>query len=443
MSTMLKMVVDSDHLPDIIQPGRAAQLCRELELAGVDVVSPVNSDGVLTSGVALRIDAWAVQDSGAAAAHLREQAFDALANGLPLSVTVSGLTADPGSVEIYSNLCEQLRLVRDNTAASSMVMEVAIDSESFSPHVAWLMRRKQLGFGPLFLLPAVAQMQPARSHKQRRHHDRFWLQLWNLRTTGMLRAAFAPLVRSQCPLLSAEMARAVAPATSIQVPAGSAWVSMRLDVSRFADDDGSIHEGLLEQTLRRSVEIGDELHGLMTWPSAQMAHDAWLNRRLAIMLTGIGDLAQKRDLDPRRFASLENLCGLLGEIQTIVRAHSRQIARRTDYLPALARSDPSHGLPGGQVQSGWRRRWRDAVEIAAVRHRNLVVISPWSIFPTRGPADFRYTDLLPLLQFADACAFPEPPELSDWNINEFKSFHQRAWAVLQQRDTEHQIAERP
>ena len=70
-----------------------------------------------------------------------------------------------------------------------------------------------------------------------------------------------------------------------------------------------------------------------------------------------------------------------------------------------------------------------------------MVLSPWSVFPTRGPADTRYFDLLPLLQFADAHAFAHPPALGHWNVNEFKAFHQRASAIIEQKDRSLLIAE--
>jgi hypothetical protein len=217
---------------------------------------------------------------------------------------------------------------------------------------------------------------------------------------------------------------------------------MQLNISRFADQRGRLRESALEQALCRAVEIGDELHGLATWPTAQMRHDAWLNRRLAILLTGFGDLVQRCGLDPRRFSTLEHLCELLHWARDIVHTQSRRIASQEGCLPALEQSDPSRMLPGGRIRNGWRRRWRDAVELVSIRHRNQLVLSPWSVFPDGEPADYHYADLLPLIACGNACAFAGRPDLSHWNINEFKNFHQRAWAVLQQKDAAHQIAER-
>jgi hypothetical protein len=285
-------------------------------------------------------------------------------------------------------------------------------------------------------------MRPDKTLLQRDRHKRFWLQLWHLRMTGMVRVACAPFVSAQCPLLSLELAQGVVPSAAIQASVGSAWLPMRVDVSRFADNSGSLHETALEETLCRAVEIGDELHGLIAWPTAQMRHDAWLNRRLAVNLTGFGDLALKRNVDPTQFTALEQLCDVVRWAQDILHRQSRRIATRAGYLPALEQGDPSRALPGGEIRNGWHRRWREAVELVAIRHRNLLVLSPWSVFPTKQPADYRYADLLPLLGYANACTFSGPPSASNWDVDMFKSFHQRAWAVLQQRDVAHEIAER-
>jgi hypothetical protein len=436
------MAADSNHTPFLIDTGPDGQLCRELELAGIEPMLSIDREGSLTSGVTLSVNAATARESKIAAMQFREQAFDVLARGLPLSVSVSLPGRSAAADGSFSILCEHLRLAAQDAGAAPATIEIAIEADSLSPQAAWLMRCEHLGDGPVHVFPGHSKMRPGNTSLERNRCERFWLQLWRLRMNRMLRPALAPLVSSQCPLLCAEAAQGIIPSLAIQAPVGSAWVPMGLDVSRFADKKGSLSERSLEAALCCAVAIGDELHGRAVWPTAQMRHDAWLNRRLAIILSGFGELAQKRRLDPGRFGSLENLCDVLRWVQDTVHRQSRKIAQQTDCLPALRQGDPSCALPGGQIRNGWRKRWREAVSMAAIRHRNLLVLSPWSVFPVDRPADYRYSDLLPLLGFANACAFSEPPDLSRWNVNKFKSFHQRAWAVLQRRDAARQIAER-
>ncbi len=438
---MLQMAVNSDHVPNGVGPGDAGQLCFELGLAGAESLLTLDSDGSLTTGVALAADAFAINMSSGARSRFRQQASDTLARGLPLSVSVCGRGEGTDVHAAFSGICEQLRFAMDDTGASWRDIQVVVDADTVSAQTASAARHKLVGAVPLYVLVNTAMMQAASSQAESALHEQFWSQLWFARAEGRVRAAFAPVVVPQCSLLSAEPATCIQPLTALQVPEGTAWLPLRLNVARFADDRGTLCESSIENALRRCVAIGDALHDLIRWPTAQLRHDAWLNRRLALELTGFGDLVARRSLDPQRFATLQEICELLRWMQGILRRQSREIAQRTERLPAISESDPSREFPSGQIRNGWRSRWLEAVEATAVRHRNLLVLSPWSIFPKHQPADYRYADLLPVLAFSDACAFPAPPDLEAWDIAKFTRFHKRAWAVLQQRSAAYQIAE--
>jgi hypothetical protein len=439
---MPKMAVGSDHTPFLTDAGRVGHLCRELRDSGIEPLLPFTREADPAAGVALSVDAALALASDNAASQLKQQAFDILAAGLPLSVTVFHLGSGNEAGETLAGLCELLRAAADSAGVMPGSIEIVIEATSLSPQGAWLCRSNHLGDGPLYLLPESSMLRPDQSPSQRNRHERFWLQLWHLRMTRTLRVAYASVVVSPCPLLSAEAAYGVLPSVCLQVPLGSAWLPLRIDVARFADDRGVIQDGELENALCQGVELGDELHRLVAWPTAQARHDAWLNRRLAIIATGFGDLVQRRGLDPGCFKALQGLCDEMHTVKSILHRQSRQIALRDGHVPALSQNDPSRAMPRGVVRESWHKRWSKAAELAATGHRNLLVLPLWSVFPQYGPADYRYSDLLPVLANADACAFPTPPDLSHWNVSQFKSFHQRAWAVIQQRDAAHQIAER-
>jgi len=441
--TIQTMAVDRNHVPDIINLDSAGRLCRELQLAGIEPLLTTTSDGCRTTGVALIIDAGAVQKSEAAAAQFRRQAFDALVQGLPLSVAITNPGGIADAADRFRKLCEILHTMVEDAGAVPASVELLIEASSMSPQAAWLLRCELLGKGILHIIASRSLMRPDGTAIEKSYHDRFWLQLWQQRRSGLLRVLCAPFVLPQCPLLSVEQATAVVPVVSLQAPPGSAWIPLQVDLSRFADDKGVLREAALEQALLRCVEIGELLHDRAAWPTAQMRHDGWLNRRLAIILSGFGDIAQRRGYDPARFVCLTELSDVLRWAQEVLKRQSRSIAKRTESLPALERSDPTRALPTGVLRDGWRKRWQDAADFAAHRHRNLVVMSPWSVFPSAQAADYRYADLLPLLDFAHALSFTKPPQLDRWNINEFKSFHQRAWAVIDARSVTQQIAEEP
>jgi hypothetical protein len=437
------MAVDRNHVPDIIDPDRAGRLCRELQLAGVEAMLTSTSDGHRTTGVALTVDAGAVQNSAAAAAQFSRQAFDSLAQALPLSIAVTNPGGIGDAAGRFRNLCEILRTTMNDTGALPASVELLIEAGSMSPQEAWLARRELLGEGILHMLAPRSLMRPDDTAIEKSHHDRFWLEFWQLRRNALVRVLCAPFVLPQCPLLSIEPAMNVLPSVSLQAPQGSAWIPMQLDLSRFADDKGVLREAELEQALCRCVEAGELLHDFAHWPTAQMRHDSWLNRRLAIILSGFGDIAQRRGYDPARFASLAELSDDLRWVENILRKQSQAIAKRTQSLPALEQSDPTRALPAGVVSDGWRERWQHAAEYAAHRHRNLVAMSPWSVFPSAQAADYRYADLLPLLDFAQVLSFTKAPPIARWNVSEFKGFYQRAWAVLDARSVTQRIAEEP
>jgi len=273
------------------------------------------------------------------------------------------------------------------------------------------------------------------------HGDRVWGALWELRTEPSVLTAFADRVLPQCPLLSAERGRAIVSPIGLQVPADSAWICMGIDLARFAGRGGAVDEPALKRCLEACVDIGEALHDVLAWPTADLQHDAWLNRRLAIVLSGFGDLLRIRGMAPSEHDSLRYLNQLLLWLRMNAQSRSRAIAMRAEPLPAIALSDPSHGLPRGSVRDDWRRRWHEAVRATLVRHRNLLVISPWSLFPSDARAAYEYAELLPLLRHSDACAFHRNMSIDHWNFNQFKQFHQRARAVLKQRVATSQIAE--
>lgn len=433
---------DNAYLSDPPDPSRAPDLCRQLQIAGVEPLLLQKGGRSSIAAAALEVDIARAVTSEASMAQLHDKAFALLVRGLRLSVTVSGAPCGPEVAGLLRRMFTVLAAACHDACADTASIEIAIEADLITPHAAWLVRRETLGHGPVYLIADGERMNVAGGLQARERCEQFWLQLWHLRDTSAVRAACASIVSSRCPLLSAEIATTILPCSGIQVPPGTAWVPMRLDLARFADAHGQVQVAALENALHCCVDAGDLLHDLVQWPTAGMRHDAWLNRRLAIMVTGLGDLAVRRKVDPGQRHGLHGLHDLLRWVQQTLQARSRQIAHQTSTLPALDLGDPSRLLPGGVVCDDWKLRWRQAVKDGAVRHRNLMVLSPWSVFPAQQPADMRYADLLPLVAHSDACSFSRPPALAHWSINEFRSFHQRAWAALQQRDANALIAER-
>ena len=336
---------------------------------------------------------------------------------------------------------DQGRIVIEAAAATTELSFIGRETQfADSPQAAGLCRRLQLA-GAKPLLADTPVLRDYVLVDESNQCDRLWGTLWDLRTESGVRTAFADRVLPQCPLLSAEQGRAIVSPIGLQAPADSAWVCMGIDLLRFTHTCGVLDQQALKQCVEACVDVGEALHDVLAWPTADLQHDAWLNRRLAIVLSGFGDLLRMRGMSPSEHDSLRYLNQLLLRVRMGAQSRSRAIAMRSEPLPAIALSDPSHALPRGSIREDWRRRWREAVRATLVRHRNLLVISPWSLFPSEAPADYEYAELLPLLRHADACAFNRDVSIRHWNLNQFKHFHQRARAVLKQRVATSQIAE--
>ena len=124
--------------------------------------------------------------------------------------------------------------------------------------------------------------------------DRVWRHLWEMRDIAPVSVVLPTAVLSPCPLLSAETADAILPPTGIQVPRNSAWVPMRIDITRFASNKGDLRMGELEEALNNCVDRGDLLHDTRDWSSPSVSYDSWLNRRLAVAIGGWGNLVKLR-----------------------------------------------------------------------------------------------------------------------------------------------------
>lgn len=374
-----------------------------------------------TTGVSLNVRARETLASTACTARLIDSAWDALARHGRIAAKVDDLDGGAGAQALLAGICGLLAIAAAEAGRDATAVEIAVDAASLAPRDAWLARHEGLGGGPLYLLAEPSLPAPGG----------FWKQLWKLAERGPVRAAFAPVVSSGCPLLAAEAAPAIQPLIGLQAPAGSAWVAAQIYLPDFVGDRGAMQTDALEFALGAALEAADALHDATRWATAQARHDAWLNRRLAIELTGIGDLVERRGLDPRQLACLTQLDELCAWSKSVLVARSRALCAAADMLPALRDSDPQRWLPAASVHDSWRECWQRAVVRHAVRNRNLLVMSPWSVLPCSGKDLAAYLDLLPLLVHADAFAFAGPADRVELNFNYFINLHQRARAVFE------------
>jgi len=214
----------------------------------------------------------------------------------------------------------------------------------------------------------------------------------------------------------------------MQVPIHSAWIPLEIDMAAYADENGQLCMADLERALVASVDKGDQLHDQTQWTEPLIEYDSWLNRRLAIVLRGFGDIAVRRAADPGSLQTLRDMEELAEWACQVLHNRSRYLARKSNWCPAL---DEAGALVTQKRYSrAWGRRWKEALREVGVRHRNLSTISPWDVFPREKQADLRYADLLPLTRFADSLSFQRDVSISHWNSNDFNGFYERVSAIV-------------
>ena len=365
-------------------------------------------------GAAIAITVPDVINCAHARARCVEQLVDLATCGVPVALRPTGFA--PGE---SAALVEFFRILATGRAQAGLArsdLEVTIDASQAPPDAAFYLARHRFGAGAVNVLTDAATF------------SRWQDWLWRTRLDPRRRLTCWPLVRSSCPLLAAEPACDVLPGLALQVPAQSAWLCARVRLDHFVRPGGELDSESLVQELKDIVVAADRMHDDSNWSTPAMREDAWLNRRLAIRLDGVGDLVRALALDPGRHGTLESLKELFGFLRGAVLQHSRKLADSSETLPAITAGAPC-GAPGDEGGAhAWQQRWLHAVRVSATRHRNLLAMSPWSVFPG-GDADFRYADLLPLLEHADCGAIDGQPPLGSWSRNKFLAFHARVRAI--------------
>jgi len=394
-----------------------------------ELLSPAVCDMAESPGVSKAVAVNGLLQSKPLLQQLAADLCRHVAHSTPVIMTLSDLGESDDAIQALEVFCQQ---VREAGAPKSTLIGLCLNAPSMPLRAYALVTRCWFGDGPRYVIPGDTHMQ----HPPGQSGDlQYWKYLWRHRDTRWaVLPAYGDTVSTPCPLLGDELANAVLPVFGIQAPAGSAWLPVSLHLPRFADRNGAVDLSALTKSLIACVDQGERRIDQQAWPTTSMQRDARINRRIAIQLTGIGDLVRMRGANPSDLAVLQALSKLLDHVRNTLWNRSAELSRGCELLPAIARHQPAMAVSDGQHNMDWDARWRAAVERCAVRHRNLLVISPYAVLPGTGEACAAYTDLLPLIGFADAHGFATATALPGWNFKDFCRFHRRAWAVIQRRN---------
>ena len=421
----------------------AGRLVRRLQLLGFTVPAVDPANAVECSGVPIRAPIQDLLQCRQAFDTLARTVCAMLARRVPLTLSLTSLGRESEVIDRLRDFCELLHTEirrRDLLQLNSLIV-MSIYSHLVPLKAFELVTSALLGSGPRYVLLDCLQMKSHAAAQVAEETAANWTCLWQRRALhNAVRPTYGSTVATGCPLLADEIAPAILPRGGLQVPAESAWLNLDIDIAAFADGDGEIELERLATCLDKGVELADRLCEQLSWPLAAQDADARFNRRLAIRIRGLGNCVALRCLDPADFATLRWLNGIVSQVRQTLWSTSRKLAKRYGPLPALADARPVACWDDTRQGQDWYRCWQSAVAASAVRFRNMLVISPYAVIPTFGKATTDYTDLLPVIAFADAWSFDSPPAFREWRVQDFATFHRRAWAVIQSRNEKALIA---
>jgi hypothetical protein len=424
--------------------GNTGALVGELRRLGLEPRLMRCGQGLTAGGAALQLSLAGMAASPELAAQLMARLRRALLQRVPTSLTLCDAGSGRCGFEAIERLCAQLDALLSAPCIDRRRLGVGVHAGDLPLPAFRLLSRVLLGHGSRHLFLDAAHLALDSGAADDAASAAIWsgLYLQRKRSSRML-PVYGGGVRTRCPLLGDEASGALLPQGSILVPPDTAWLPLDVFLGRYADARGELREQALCRALQTGLLLADRLFDRLCWPDQLQYNDACLNRRIAVTLHGIGDLVAVRGEDPASLDCLRTWDRLLGRIHQWLWDRSHDLATLRGLLPALACRNPSHQWSDDKHRRDWRKRWREALKTDAVRHRNLLVLSPYELLPRCGAnaaAASACTELLPLLAHADACSFAGAPSFAGWSISEFKHFHCRAFAIMRRRNAARFVA---
>lgn len=359
-----------------------------------------------------------------------------VATGIPLNLSPHDFPCKGPGIDSWQRFCELIQSALSSHGLSGRSIGLCMHSHQMPLEAYCLIADVVLGRGPRYVFLDSLQMQPHGSDEVVQRAEANWLFLWRQRSADRpVMPVYGGLVRSACPLLADEVAAAVLPGRGLHCPLDSAWLPIVLPLTNFATPAGKIRWRRLRSAIREVLVVVEQRFDQLDWPAPAQQNDARKNRRLAFEVTEIGDLVMRRGDDPGSLASLEWAAKTVGRIRSELRRESARIAAEFGAIPALAEANHVDQWTAGPHRDSWSRHWNNALRRSAVRYRNLLVISPYSVVPDDAASTAGFADLLPVIGLADAWTFAEPADFRGWSVAQFRHFHCRARATIQRSHT--------
>jgi len=234
-----------------------------------------------------------------------------------------------------------------------------------------------------------------------------------------------------CELAVPESPEVVLPVSLFEARSETAWLAIQVDVGSFSPYPDQQRFGALRRALRVGMRLADNLMDGWNWASQSMHDDALLNRRLAIHVTGIGDLVDRFAMDPTALKTLRSLERWLAVVKQLMIRESNLLAHQRGPFPAL----PVKELVAMLTSNFGGETAEKLIHQRSMRHRHLMVMSPFSLFPTESPIHpfAAYSHLLPAIRFADTIAMHGIQRRDRLSADQYNRLLRMTWAIARNR----------
>ena len=217
-------------------------------------------------------------------------------------------------------------------------------------------------------------------------------------------------------LHATERGQGVMPGGLFEVRANTAWMILEIDATRLTSP------AFLRSQLGLCLRFADNLIDIQDWPLPALRLDALLNRRIALHIGRLGQMIANAGLNPASFGTLRQLQRWLWLVRKSFIQESNRLARNRGPFPAFGATELVASLAPCYGVADANRLIRNR----SVRHRHLLALSPFSVFPDkRGfEVDYIWFYLLPVIICADT--------LSMFGNDMRKRLRPKAWSRMLQ-----------
>jgi hypothetical protein len=237
--------------------------------------------------------------------------------------------------------------------------------------------------------------------------------------------------RPSCALAAGERGEAVLPRSRFETRAMTAWLAFEVDLAQLDMAGWQADLRAVRRLLRAGLRLADNLMDQIEWSSPELGQDALVNRRLALHVTGFGDFIDRLGIDPAAFPAVREATRWMRLLRRLLMRESNLLARVRGAYPGLEVRDVESTLSRSYGDEYARRILRQA----GLRHRHLLVLSPFDIFPrhtARHPPG-AYLHLLPVLASADTVAMYGDGMGRALPLAAYRRLLQMTWAIARNR----------